>query len=477
MIDLTVRGYGQEAVRLIRSGQPVAALPLCRRILDAFPKHVQTYGIMGQALFDLGHHDEATDLFRRVLGADPEHTLAHASLSAIYEERGLIDEAIWEMERAFELSPGNREIRRALRRLYNQRSPVPIERIKLTQGALARAYLRGLLYPKAIGELRDVAAKDPNRYDLRVALAEALWHTRRHDQASIVCQGILLDLPNCLKANLILGHIWLNTQRDEEGRALLQRAQSLDPENRVARDMLGTESLLPPRVARLPFRDEDAEDLDPELAYLRDDDDLVVEGTVIEGHVGEPPALNEIPAVQQDEPIVVQETREAAEPMIIEPFSDDVEDGAITEEALVGASWEDDSVLPADEPLEEPAVAEAIPSSIEDDEPWDAEPVVRDDDDADAVEMAPIDTSGSRDTEGTQEVQDDAPAPDGWRVRIEGARRLRDMGALDESLAEYRIIAEMNPDARANVLRDLELFNRLYPGHPVAHALLADLDQ
>lgn len=469
MIDLTVRGYGQEAVRLVRSGQPAAAIPLCRRILDTFPKHVGTYGIMGQALFDLGRHDEATDLFRRVLGADPEHTLAHASLGAIYEERGLIDEAIWETERAFELSPGNREIRRALRRLYDQRSPVPVDRIKLTSGALARAYMRGLLYPKAIGELREVVAEHPNRYDLRVALAEALWHTRQYDQASIVCQGILLDLPNCLKANLILGHIWLNTQRDEEGRALLQRAQSLDPENRVARDMLGTESLLPPRVARLPFRDEDEVELDTALDYLRGDakdDDMVLDGTVIERQPSEPAALDAV--VSPKEPVPLDGPADeyvavSSEPEIIpEPRAPEFRA----------------PIMEAAEDEEQDAHAEPPAPSIE----QLAEQV----DVADSTQtIAPVepDADMRHNEEPLAETPAvlidtlDRPSSDDWRAHIERARTLRDTGAFDEAIAAYRATAEMGANARTEVQRELAMLNRLYPGQQAVHALLADLTE
>jgi len=46
-------------------------------------------------------------------------------------------------------------------------------------------------------------------------------------------------LPYCLKANLILADIWRETGRDEAG-LYWRRAQALDPENRVAHELLGT---------------------------------------------------------------------------------------------------------------------------------------------------------------------------------------------------------------------------------------------
>ena len=276
MADLTLRGQQEEAQQLVNAGDYVGAADICRRIVRAFPKSVATYALLGQAYLGLGEHSDAANLFRRVLGADPEHALAYASLGAIYAERGLLDEAIWQMERAWELSPRNGEMRRELAALYAQRSDAPPGRVKPTRGLLARGYLRGLLYPKAIGELREIIAAEPARYDLRVALALALWRDRRPEAAVVVCQGLLGELPNCLVANLLLGRLWLNTERDEEGRVLLQRCQVLDPDNQMAQSVLGAQSPLPLRVSRLPLDDQALPPL--ELPYSLDDDATVTPG-------------------------------------------------------------------------------------------------------------------------------------------------------------------------------------------------------
>jgi tetratricopeptide (TPR) repeat protein len=147
-----------------------------------------------------------------------------------------------------------------------------------------------------------------------VALAEALWHDRQYADAEVVCQGILADLPNCLKANLILGQIWLNSQRDEEARALLQRAQELDPENKMAQALFGARSPLPLRTVRLPMTDADAPPVD--LPYLADEETDVADNVVeAEAHPSaapvtqvapvSAPAQAELPAPQ--EPLAPEE--------------------------------------------------------------------------------------------------------------------------------------------------------------------------
>lgn len=394
MADLTLSGQCERAMRLVRAGKPNRAIAVCGHILGSFPSHVGTYSILGQAYLESGRHDAATDLFRRVLSADPEDVFSYACLASIHEEQGLLDEAIWHLERAFELSPGHQALRSELRRLYDERDLSPRERVKLTRGALARIHLRGQLYPKAVGELRELIALDPQRVDLRMALAEALWRDGRDGDAASECQSLLVDLPNCLKANLILGAVWLDTEKDEEARALLQRAQSLDPRNDTAKSMFGPHSPLPPREPRLPPMEDQVPAID--LPYLLDEQDT-----------GEAPAqswddtlLAEIPYFGPSRPL---------------------EGGADTEEAP---------------------------------EPPQAAGVGR---------LSLIDVRRHYLEE----------QPDDYSARLDLARRLRDIGSLDEALHEYGYLIEHHYETLPDVIRDLGLLKRLYPGTTDLEGLLA----
>jgi len=270
MADLTLRGQYELATVKVASGEVATALSACRRILQHYPWHVSSYSLLGQVCLQAGEHQLAADLFRRVLSADPEHALAYGSMGAIYHERGLIDEATWQYQRAHEMSPRNAVFRQALQDLYSEIGLKPTRRVTMTRSALARTYLRGRLFGKAIGELRGILDREPYRLDLRVALAEALWRDGNNHQAEAVSQGIINELPHCLKANLILGQIWLNSERDAEGRQLLQVAQSLDPENTVAQVLFESRSPLPPKMVRLPLEDGELEPLD--LPYVLSDD-------------------------------------------------------------------------------------------------------------------------------------------------------------------------------------------------------------
>ncbi len=299
MPDLTLRSQMEHLANLVQTSQATEAVQVARRILRAFPKAARAYTLLGQAYLALGRQAEAAELLRRALGADPEQAGAYAGLGTLYEAQGWVDEARWQFERALELEPSALPVRQALMRLHAKQG-APRGRVKPTQAALARAYLRGQLYGKASAEWREVLAREPQRPDARAALAEALWRGGRADEAAEVCRGLLVELPHCLKANLLLGAYWLGTERDAEARACLQRAQAVDPENALAQALLGAHSPLPPRTARLPLEDEAPSAMEDDLAPDQDSAPLTIEGRAQApaqpGQPGDAPVAPETPA-------------------------------------------------------------------------------------------------------------------------------------------------------------------------------------
>lgn len=222
-----------------------------RHILQHYPKHLDTYRVLGKAMLEAGQEEYAEDMFKRVLSGDPEDYVARVGMSIICDRQRELEGALWHVERAFELAPDNEAIRGEVRRLYGRRDGVEPGRLGLTRAALARVHARGALYSRAIEEFEELLEEDPQRVDLLVALAEALWRNEERAQAEEVCLRILDELPFCLKANLILGEIYTRAGR-VEGQTHLQRAEALDPENSLGVDLLGDDSSLSHRVVRIP---------------------------------------------------------------------------------------------------------------------------------------------------------------------------------------------------------------------------------
>ncbi len=238
MADVLLREYVDQLRDTLRAGKYADAFALGQHILHYFPKHVETYTLLAQACLETDDLAGATDLFRRVLSADPENILALAGMALLSETQDKYDDALWYLERAYEVQPSHDDLRRELLRVREMFYGAAPARLELTSGALARVYARQGQYAHAINEFRRLLRTDSKRYDARVGLAETLYRAGRTDEAAQVAQSVMADAPFALKPNLILGTLW-SENAVPEGQQFLKRAQQLDPEHRVARQLIG----------------------------------------------------------------------------------------------------------------------------------------------------------------------------------------------------------------------------------------------
>ena len=77
MTTIPLRDYLSGVEELIDGGQIDDALAHCRQILKTFPKHVDTYRMMGKAYLEGHRYNEANDIFQRVLSSCPDDFVAH----------------------------------------------------------------------------------------------------------------------------------------------------------------------------------------------------------------------------------------------------------------------------------------------------------------------------------------------------------------------------------------------------------------
>jgi tetratricopeptide (TPR) repeat protein len=233
----------------LEDDQPAVTIAVVRRLLEAFPQHLDAYCLLGEACLAAGDYVSAVDCFQRVLSSDPESLTAHAGLAMICEETAEYAEALWHWERAFELAPANPAIRERLHKLYAWRDGRPPRRIGLTRAALARLYARTGENRRAIAEYDALLDEDPERVDIEAALSEALWRAGRAGEAAETARSLMGKLPYSFKANLLAAA----AERDrDDGEACLLMAEALDPENRHAQALLGPGSPLSPRDVLAP---------------------------------------------------------------------------------------------------------------------------------------------------------------------------------------------------------------------------------
>lgn len=229
MARISLRAYNREIENLIDRGQIEEAVAHCKNILKQFPKHIDTYRLLGKALLESQRYAEAADILLRILSVFPDDFVSQLGMSIIREDEGNLDAAIWHMERAYEVQPFNRAVQDELRRLYGRRDGIEPPRIRLTRGALVRMYARGDLYPQAIAEIRSALQEDPTRIDLQILLARMYYLSGQKIEATEICSSVIDKLPYCYEANKILMEVLPETSRAEDARVFQQRVFSLDP--------------------------------------------------------------------------------------------------------------------------------------------------------------------------------------------------------------------------------------------------------
>jgi tetratricopeptide (TPR) repeat protein len=229
MASVSLRAYQQKIENLVDRGQTEEAVAHCKHILKLFPKHVDTYRLLGKAYLEMQHFQEAGDVLQRVLSVFPDDFVSQIGLSIIREDADNLDQAIWHMERAFEIQPSNNAVQEELKRLFGRRDGAIPQKILLTRGALVRMYVRGEAYPQAIAEGLAALQEDPQRTDIELLLAKSYLRTNQISESFRLCQKILQTLPYAFEANQLMAEMHILTKQNDQAEPFLERIRMLDP--------------------------------------------------------------------------------------------------------------------------------------------------------------------------------------------------------------------------------------------------------
>jgi len=262
MAKVSLRIYNREIEHFIEQGKTNEAIAHCRHILKIFPKHLETYRMLGKAYLEARRYSEATEVFGRVLMAVPDDFVAHVGLSIICDEEKRLDDAIWHMERAFESQSSNAAIQSELQRLYGRRDGIEPPKVRMTRGALARIYVLGELYPQAIAEINSVLAEDPQRVDMQVLLAHAYFRSGQRSDATDICNQLLKRYSYCFDANRIMVELIPASAAAETTQVYRMRISELDPySNFVKGSIFETDEVSDASVnlERLEYAENEAE--------------------------------------------------------------------------------------------------------------------------------------------------------------------------------------------------------------------------
>ena len=229
MAKISLRAYQDKLDSLLEANQFDEVIAHSRHILKTCPKNLRAYRQLGAALFAASRHEEAAEMLRRLLGALPQDFEAHSLLARACQQLEQYDKAIWHAERAFDQQPNNQDIISLIRRLYRERRGQEIERLPLTASALAQQHIRGSRLEEAVNALDAARQRHPNRIDLHLLRARALWLAGRRADAAETALEILTRLPYSRTANRIMTELWLSEQRPSDAEPYLGRLEELDP--------------------------------------------------------------------------------------------------------------------------------------------------------------------------------------------------------------------------------------------------------
>lgn len=106
-----------------KAGDLEQAIFICQEYLPQQPGHMSGHIVYGQALFELGRHDEAKTVFETALSLDPENLIALRHLGDIARQAGDPNAARGWYQRVLEADPRNEEIAQIMMSLITTDAP------------------------------------------------------------------------------------------------------------------------------------------------------------------------------------------------------------------------------------------------------------------------------------------------------------------------------------------------------------------
>lgn len=224
------------------------AAGLASELLLAYPNAVAVLRQRARALAAAGRSLQAAEVHRRVLEMLPADGEALAGLARTLHNAGQHLEARDAARQALDYLPNDEMLRRIAAGEGQPFDPdaVSLQFVKARTDALA-----GMMHRGAAG-LRSVIAKSPERTDAKIVLMQALWRKGARIAAAEQAQTVLDEYPYCLNAHLLMLELWRDAGASNMERVHLQAIDQVDPDHRVTRAMLGTQSPLP--VKDVPAR-------------------------------------------------------------------------------------------------------------------------------------------------------------------------------------------------------------------------------
>ncbi len=189
------------------------AQPLCERSVAINPNFSDAWNTLGILQLKQNRLSESEQTFRKILDRWPRYLPAYANLATVLVIEQQPEEAEKFLERATILAEGSIDRSRWIEPVKN----------------LAQLYALQNKKEKAAENYRRAVFLDPNRLDLRVALAAAMYDTHNYDDALKNIQAAISLDPNSADAFYIGGNIYAAKGLRQDATKMYERAIELRP--------------------------------------------------------------------------------------------------------------------------------------------------------------------------------------------------------------------------------------------------------
>lgn len=171
-------------------------------LLTLIPKDTGSYFNLGMAYYLNGETTQAISFYQKVLEIEPEHTDTLNNLATIYANQGKYNEAEELFKKVIKINPNHTSAKNNLIQLYKiqnknkEASALDTNYAKQVHLSLAKNYYEKGDINKAIEEIKQVIAIDPNDIQSLCNLGSFYLLKKKHNEAKIEFNKVLKLDPN-----------------------------------------------------------------------------------------------------------------------------------------------------------------------------------------------------------------------------------------------------------------------------------------
>ena len=236
LVDVRPSEAADFARQALAHGDSTRALTITERLLGEFTRYPPARLVRALLAERANNTDAALDDLRAVTSAEPANAEARAAQARLFQRRGDTDRARMAARQALELIPTDPDVLESALEVLD----VNADALDTSTAVLARVHLNCGWPDLAERHARVAVSESPERVDVRLTLAEALWRLGRLPACEAECRVVADQAEECVRAAVMRAHILSERGRTAEGQELLDRIGRIDPEFREARELLGT---------------------------------------------------------------------------------------------------------------------------------------------------------------------------------------------------------------------------------------------